>query len=113
MPTNEITRRDLITRAIAVGALVPAAGLLASNTQAAEATLLDSNDPVAKALGYTPDASKVDTKANPAFKPGQMCGSCAQFQGKSGDTSATCAIFAGRSVPAGGWCGAWTQRSGQ
>ena len=108
---QRMSRRDLMKGALA-GALVPVLGLIGKGARAADLTPLDPNDPAAKALGFVTDASKVDASANPTFKAGQHCASCAQFQGKPTDATAACTIFAGHSVPAGGWCKAWVQRPG-
>jgi hypothetical protein len=71
---------------------------------------LDPNDPTAKALAFVNDATKVDASANPTFKAGQKCSTCAQYQGKASDPTAACNIFAGHSVPAGGWCKVWAAK---
>jgi hypothetical protein len=107
---NKFSRRAIIKGGLIAGALLPVAGL---STVAVAAALppLDPADPTAKALGFVSDASKVDTAANPTFKPTQKCGTCAQFQGKSGDASGGCNIFAGKSVPSGGWCKVWAQKT--
>jgi hypothetical protein len=108
---HRISRRELVKRGLIAGALVPAIGLIGNNAEAA-LTPLDPSDPTAKALGFETDASKVDAKANPTFKPNQKCSTCAQFQGKAGDAMAGCNIFAGHTVPAGGWCKVWAQKPG-
>ncbi len=109
---HEISRRDLMKGALLASALVPALGLIGKNSQAAGLTPLDPNDPAAKALSFVTDASKVDASANPTFKAGQSCATCAQYQGKPTDATAGCNIFAGHSVPAGGWCKVWVPRPG-
>ena len=109
---HEISRRDFMVGTILASALVPALGLLAKDGHAAELAPLDASDPVAKALGFVTDASKVEASVSPTFKAGQHCAACAQYQGKATDGSGGCIIFAGHSVPADGWCQAWTQRSG-
>ena len=58
------------------------------------------------------DATKVDLKSNPTYKPAQKCGTCAQFQGKAADKQAPCAIFPGKQVHSTGWCRAWGQKPG-
>ena len=108
---DKITRRTLLTRGLVAGALIPVAGLCNYRADAAALPPLDPNDPTAKALGFVTDGTKVDTAANPTYKPAQKCGTCAQFQGKAADASAACNIFAGKSVPAGGWCKVWVQKS--
>ena len=109
---HEMSRRDLIKRALLASAFVPALGLIARQSHAADLTPLDANDPTAKALAYVADASHVDAKVNPNFKTGQHCANCAQYQGKPTDATAGCTIFPGRSVAAGGWCKVWAQRAG-
>jgi hypothetical protein len=106
---SKYSRRDIIKSGLIAGALAPIVGF--GTAHAAPLPALDPADPTAKALGFVPDASKVDAAANPTYKPTQKCGTCAQFQGKTTDTSAACNIFAGKSVPSGGWCKVWVQKS--
>ena len=107
---SKFSRRDIVKGSLIAGALMP---FVRMGTAEAAAALpaLDPADPTAKALGFVPDASKVDAAANPTYKPSQKCATCAQFQGKAGDASAACNIFAGKSVPSGGWCKVWVQKS--
>jgi hypothetical protein len=107
---RKISRRSIVKSGLIAGALLPSLGLISSNATAAALPLLDPSDPTAKALGFVSDATKVDTKTYPTFKPGEKCGTCAQFQGKAGDATAACTIFAGKSVPQGGWCQVWAQK---
>ena len=109
---NTISRRALIKGGLIAGALVPAMGLIGNAASAAALTPVDSNDPMAKAVKYIPDGSKVNASANPTYKPTQKCSNCAQYQGKASDASAGCNVFAGKSVPAGGWCNVWAQKPG-
>jgi len=100
-----ITNRRLFlvsSAAIGLGAFAARA-----NAQAA----VDENDPQAKVLGYVADATKVDAKKYPKFAAGQMCGSCALYQGKSGDASGPCPLFAGKVVASKGWCSAWAKKA--
>ena len=101
----------MVKRSLLAGTLVPAMGLIGNGAGAAGLPPLDPNDPQAKSLGYAPDGSKVNAAANPTFKAGQKCSTCAQYQGKPTDASAGCNVFAGHSVPAGGWCKVWAQKS--
>ena len=80
--------------------------------QAAAAALppLDPNDPTAKALGFVNDATKVDSKTHPTFKPGQNAALARNIRARPGDATAACTIFAGKSVPQGGWCQVWAQK---
>src|ERR1700743_1195001 len=107
---RKISRRSIVKSGLIAGAMLPALSLMSRNAGAAALPPLDPNDPTAKALGFTSDATKVDSKTYPPFKAGQKCGTCAQFQGKAGDATAACTIFAGKSVPQGGWCQVWAQK---
>jgi hypothetical protein len=107
---SKMTRRSIVKSGLIAGTLVPAFGLIGGTAGAAALTLLDANDPTAKALNYVADATKVDAAANPTYKAGQKCGTCAQYVGKAGDATAGCNIFAGHSVPAGGWCKVWAAK---
>lgn len=107
---QNISRRAIVKGGLIAGALVPAFGLIGNRADAAALPPLDPSDPTAKALGFVIDATKVDASANSTYKPNQKCGTCAQFQGKAGDTTAGCTIFGGHSVPAGGWCKVWAQK---
>ena len=110
--THEISRRALVKGGLIAGALTPVLGLLAPQARAAALTPLDPADPMAKALGFGADTSKVDAGKFPTHKATQKCGNCAQFQGKAADATAACTIFAGHTVPAGGWCQVWAQKPG-
>jgi hypothetical protein len=110
---NQIPRRALIKAVLFGAAAIPASALWQSAAAAAApGPLLDSTDPTAKALGYVPDAAKVDAKTNPTFAAGQHCGVCAQFQGKATDKQGACNLFPGKQVYAAGWCRGWTKKPG-
>jgi hypothetical protein len=104
-----IVRRDFLKCALVSAVVIPALG--AAEARATDLPPLDPSDPVAQSLGFVPDASKVAADANPSFRPGQHCGACAQYQGKSSDAAAGCGIYAGHSVPSRGWCRAFSQRA--
>lgn len=107
---NRLTRRALVKNGFIAGAFAPVVGLMAGHANAAALPMLDPDDPTAKPLGFTADSAKVDGSANPTHTPAQKCGSCAQFQGKTGDATGGCNIFTGHSVPQGGWCKVWAQK---
>jgi hypothetical protein len=107
--SGTIVRRDFLKCALASAVVIPA--LSAADARAAGLTPLDPTDATAQSLGFVPNASKVAANANPSFKPGQHCGVCMQYQGKSSDTTAGCSIYPGHSVPSAGWCGAFAQRA--
>jgi hypothetical protein len=107
---HKISRRAMVKSGLIAGALVPAIGLIGNAARADSLTPLDPNDPMAKSLSFTTDASKVSASANPTYKAGQKCGTCAQYQGGSATTGG-CNIFAGHSVPTGGWCKVWAAKT--
>lgn len=109
MTQDKISRRSLLKGALAGIAAVPAATLIAREAQAA--VPLAADDPQAKSLGYTLDATKVDAKANPTYKAGQHCANCIQFTGKA-PADGPCNIFPGKLVKANGWCKVWVLKPG-
>ena len=109
MSERKIARRDVLKGALIGVAAVPVTALLGRAEAAAGP--VDPNEPQAKSLGFVIDATKVDAKANPNFKPGQMCANCLQVpKGKETGAQVPCNIFAGRMVPAKGWCKVYVKR---
>jgi len=109
MSDRKIHRRDVLKGALIGVAAVPVTALL-GRAEAATGRV-DPNEPQAKSLGYVEDATKVDAKANPNFKPGQICANCLQVpKGKEGGDWIPCNIFAGRPVAAKGWCKVFVKR---
>ena len=109
MSERKIPRRDVLKGALIGVAAVPVTALLGRAEAAAGP--VDPNEPQAKSLGYVKDATKVDAKANPNFKPGQHCANCLQVaKGKETGPQVPCNIFAGRLVEANGWCKVWVKR---
>jgi hypothetical protein len=107
------SRRAIVKGGLMAGAMIPALGLMVSETAyAADLPPLDPNDPVAKSLGFVNDSSKVDAAANPTHTAAQKCGTCAQFGGKPGEARGPCNVFTGHSVPVGGWCKVWAKKPG-
>ncbi len=72
---------------------------------------LDENDPVAKALGYRQDNTKVDAAKYPKRTAAQHCAVCVQFKGAASDAWGGCNIFAGKQVNANGWCSAFAAKA--
>ena len=72
---------------------------------------LSEDDPMAKSMKYTHDASSVDpaTRTNPAAE--QVCANCALAQGNAGDAWIPCQIFPGKVVNANGWCSVWAPKA--
>jgi hypothetical protein len=110
MIDEKFSRRQLLQGALAGLAAVPAATLIARSASAAEP--LSESDATAKSLAYVGDASKVDAKTNPTYKPGQTCANCIQYTGKAGAADGPCNIFPGKLVKAKGWCKVWVLKPG-
>ncbi len=104
------TRRSFITRLVA-SAGMPA--LLCSRTLAQTPpppVKLEESDPVATALGYKEDTTKVDAVKYPQHKPEQRCDNCTPYQGKAGDKSGPCPIFGGKAVSEASWCSVYVKK---
>jgi hypothetical protein len=65
---------------------------------------VDEAEPVAVALSYKHDASKIDPAKQPRHKAGQICRNCIQFKGSATDEWGPCGIFPKKLVNANGWC---------
>ena len=99
------SRRRLLKRVSLGVALTPVAGAALKTAWAAELPLVTADDPTAKALQYTPDASKAT-----AAKPGSHCGDCKLYQGAANSAQGPCLLFPGKSVKTTGWCSSWTAK---
>ena len=113
MTDKTMTRRVFMGHAAVA---VPVAAIFANPGAAAAADApaaslpkLDLNDPVAKALMYTHDATKVDATKAPSYKAGNDCANCVQLQPGTGDWRA-CNAFPGKLVSVKGWCSAWAPK---
>lgn len=102
-------RRNFISK-LAVSAAMPA--LLCGRVfgQAPTPDKLEETDPMAVALGYKEDTTKVDPKKYPAHKPEQKCENCVLYTGKAGEASGPCSAVGGKLVTAGGWCQVWVKK---
>lgn len=110
--SQEFTRRRFLAT-VAVAVPAGAALMSAATATAADLPKLDVNDPTAKQLNYTPNATTVNAK-NPAtsrYVAGQHCANCQVIQGKDGEAYRPCAIFPGKLVSAAGWCSAWAKKA--
>ena len=97
-------------RRVFVAQVVVGAGALAVFGQAQAQTMLAETDGQASALGYKADATKVDKAKQAKYVAGQVCGSCALYQGAAGSAMGPCPLFAGKQVSAKGWCTAWVKK---
>lgn len=77
--------------------------------------VVSESEPLAQAMGYVADASKVDTAKFPkrAGEAGaqQFCHNCALYAGEADSEFAPCSIFQNRLVAGAGWCNAWVAKS--
>ena len=103
MADHANSRRHFLARALAFAAAAPVLGV-GTKAFAAPLPKLPLANPQAKALHYTEDGGKV---ADPAHKPGSLCGNCQFFTASSG----ACALFAGFQVAPKGWCSAWAKKA--
>ena len=94
-----VSRRALAR--LLLGSLGVAWGGMLLGRAAKAAELLAPEDPQAKALRYTEDASRVPEAQ------GNRCASCALYQGPNGSPQGPCQLFAGKDVKASGWCTSW------
>ena len=105
---SKIARRKFIQLSA-----VAAAGCFMQNSRKAMAQdlpQLSEDDPMAQAMKYTHDASKVDSATRPNPAEDQDCANCALVQGNDGDTWLPCQIFPGKTVNAAGWCSVWAPK---
>jgi hypothetical protein len=79
--------------------------------EAADPPHVSLSDPIAQALGYTEDASKVDPHSSPNYQAGDKCANCLQDSGPPGQTWGPCKIFAGKLVNTNGWCRAYVKKA--
>jgi hypothetical protein len=125
-PENKLTRRHVLGASLLGLSAIPvvaetalaqakpaAAAAPAAKPAAGSLPVLSPTEPAAKALGYIEDAKKVDTKANPNYKPGQICGNCLQWADKDRKVAlAKCNLFPGKLVKNPGWCKVWVKAPG-
>lgn len=94
-----------------MAACASAPALLATRVFAADAPVkLEESDPVATALGYKEDTTKVDAAKYPNHKPDQKCDGCLLYTGKAGEATGPCTAFGNKLVTAAGWCSAYAKK---
>jgi len=101
---NTTSRRSFMLRAVATSCLL---GVVQTEAFAN----VDESDPLAVALGYKEDTTKVDSAKYPNHAASQQCSNCKQFQGKPADRSGGCTLFGGKDVAAKGWCSSWVKKA--
>lgn len=80
-------------------------------SSAAGAQRVSPTESLAKALGYTENATTVDRSRFPTYKPGQMCEKCRFFKGTAGQTWGPCQIFMNKDVNVHGWCASFAMKT--
>lgn len=71
---------------------------------------LEETDPIAIALGYKEDTTKVDAKKYPQHTKEQRCDGCLLYTGKAGDATGPCTAVGNKTVTAQGWCAAFAKK---
>ena len=99
-------RRTFLFKVIPAVAAVSVLG----NQAFAEPKLSADNNPAAKALGYVPDAAKVDKQKYSKYENGQKCATCTNFTAIN-EQSGTCTMYKGFEVESNGWCNAWAKKA--
>ena len=100
-PVFDNSRRQLLKKVALGTVLIP---VVVKTASAADLPLVSVDDPTAKALKYTPDASKAT-----GAKPGSKCANCSLYQGGAA-AQGGCLLFPGKAVKAAGWCASWTAK---
>jgi anaerobic selenocysteine-containing dehydrogenase len=118
------SRRSFLKFCSKTAAALPFAVLFLNRNTAEAKTevILTEDDPVAKALGYSKDATKVDTAKWPKRKGSegekQFCSNCMLLQGDAKEVSGQegkfvgCQLFPGKLVSEKGWCNSWAAKQG-
>jgi len=97
-------------RTFLLTSLGAASSLALARQGLAQAAKLDENDPAAKALGYTHDATTVDKAKYAKYAAGEHCGNCQFYQGGTADWG-PCPLFAGKEVSIHGWCNGYVKKA--
>jgi hypothetical protein len=108
IPLSKIARRQFIQLSA-----VAAAGCFIRPGNPAEAqdlAQISEDDPMAKSLKYTHDASSVDASTRPNPAENQTCANCALIQGDEGEEWRPCQIFPGKLINSNGWCSVWAPK---
>jgi hypothetical protein len=108
-----INRRNFLKLGMSAGGSAIALSAIPINLVAADEVA--EEEPLAQAMGYVIDATKVDTAKFPkrAGDAGakQFCNNCALYAGEADAETAPCSIFQNRPVRGAGWCNAWVAKS--
>jgi hypothetical protein len=96
------SRRQFVRKLVLGATLAPLALTRLTTSHAVDLPLLSPDDPAAKKVKYTEDASteKSATKGN-------KCANCALYEGAYDSARGPCQLFPGTHVKAAGWCSSW------
>jgi hypothetical protein len=96
------SRRQFVRKLVLGATLAPLAMVRLTTGRAADLPLLSLDDPAARKVKYTEDATteKSATKGN-------NCATCSLYEGTYGSTQGPCQLFPGKHVKAAGWCSSW------
>jgi len=105
---SKLTRRSLLQ---AAAVIAPVAITGCATSQPSRNTLVQADDPVARALLYYPNSKDVPANHPLAatHNPEQSCATCIHLRNAVGDYGRRCPTFPGRLVNAEGWCSLWTK----
>ncbi|MEM8547827.1 MAG: high-potential iron-sulfur protein [Pseudomonadota bacterium] len=108
--TKSTTDRSAVVTNDALGA-TEKTDKAAVHVSAHDLSVLSEDDPIAVALSYKHDATKIDLAKYPGrgAPAGESCGSCVLYVARDRDWGA-CDIFAGEAVNSSGWCNAYRRR---
>lgn len=98
---NNEGRRRFLKVAVGTMAAATVLGTLPGTAFAADLPHVAIDDPTAKALSYTEDASKT---AKPKTLASDACSNCTFYKGQKGAAFGPCDLFPGKAVAAKGWC---------
>ncbi len=90
---------------------VVASRVLAQAPAGAPAVKVEESDPLAFALGYVEDGSKVDPQKYLMYQKENRCSGCVLYKGTAGEASGPCCAMGKKVVMAGGWCAAFTKKA--
>ena len=96
------SRRRFVGKLLMGAALVPLATARPTAGHAADLPLLSPDDPAAKKVKYTEDASREKSAVK-----GNNCSNCALYEGTYQSAQGPCQLFPGKHVKAAGWCSSW------
>ena len=109
--SSSMSRRDALKGLVTVAGTLAVLPELQANSIPSMKPHVKVTDAAAVKVGYIEDATKVDVKAYPAYKPGQLCSNCQQLTGKQGDQWRPCYLFPGKLVASDGWCKAYIKKA--